>query len=539
MTAARQTEQEGDNPAVEGARLAALDSYRILDTPAEQGFDDIVLLAAEICGAPIALVNLLAQDRQWFKARFGMDGTAPPLSQSICVHVLHGPDLLIIPDLQTDPRTRSSPMVGAPSHFRFYAGTRLETPDGKPLGALCVIDTQPRPAGLTARQAHALQALGRQVMTLLELRRSALAFEARVAAGVYERSHTWRVSPHLMGVLNRDAVFEASNPAWQRVLGWSESDIASVPFFDFLHPDDVAPNRIAWEAALAGQPALGLENRYRRRNGSYCWLSWLAVPEGDKVYCTARDITAEKEQAAALGESTAALLNERQTAELREQFIAVLGHDLRNPLAALSGGTRLLLKETISERGALVLRHMQQSIVRMAGLVDNVLDFARGRLGGGLALNRTNTAALDETIQQVIRELRAAWPEREIDVALDLAVPVHCDSARVAQLLSNLLGNAVTHGAPDRPIHVAARSDDHVFELSVANSGPSIPPEAIERLFQPFFRVAAKQSQQGLGLGLFIVSEIARAHRGTMRVESDPAETRFIFRMPNQEERLS
>jgi sigma-B regulation protein RsbU (phosphoserine phosphatase) len=538
MTAGAPIGPAGDDATREQARLAALDSYGILDTQAEREFDDIVQIAAEICEAPTALVNLVARDRQWFKARLGLDGPVPPRSHSICVHVLHGPDLLIIPDLQADPRTRSNPLVGAPTYIRFYAGTRLATPQGEALGALCILDTQPRPQGLTPRQTHALQALGRQVMTLLELRRSALAFEARVAAGVYERSHTWRVSPHLMGVLNREAVFETSNPAWQRVLGWSESDIASVPFFDFLHPDDVPANRIAWEAALAGLPTLDLENRYRRRNGSYCWLSWLAVPEGDKVYCTARDITAEKEQAAALGESTAALLNERQTAELREQFIAVLGHDLRNPLAALSGGTRLLMKESVSERGALVLRHMQQSIVRMAGLVDNVLDFARGRLGGGLALHCTNTAALDETIQQVIRELRAAWPERDIEVALDLARPVHCDSARVAQLLSNLLGNAVTHGAPDRPIRVSARSDEHVFELSVANSGPSIPADAIEQLFQPFFRVAAKQSQQGLGLGLFIVSEIARAHRGTIQVESEPTETRFIFRMPNQEDLL-
>ena len=158
-------------PLSEPARLAILERYAILDTPPEQGFDDIVMLASRICGTPIALVSLVASDRQWFKARIGTDLRETPIGQSVCAHAIGQPGLLIIPDLSTDPRTRDNTLVTAAPHLRFYAGARLETGDGVALGTLCAIDTQPRPAGLTAGQAASLEALARQVVTLLELRR--------------------------------------------------------------------------------------------------------------------------------------------------------------------------------------------------------------------------------------------------------------------------------------------------------------------------------------------------------------------------------
>ena len=517
----------------QAARLAALASYDILDTPREAGFDDIALLASQFCAAPIALVSLVANDRQWFKASVGFDVCGTPLSDSVCRHALGQPGLLVIANLATDPRTRDNTLVGGPPGLRFYAGAPLETPQGEILGTLCVLDMAPRPQGLTQPQAHALAALARQVMVLLELRRSVLTMEARVADQIHERSRTWQVSPDLMGVLNADAVFEASNPAWQTMLGWSEAELGRRVFFDFLHPDDMPANRISWADALRGTPVLNLENRYRHKDGTYRWLSWVAVPEGSKVYCTGRDVTAEKAQSAALGASTAELMTERQAARLREEFIAVLGHDLRNPLASLAGGLRLLGSEVAGERATLVLRHMQQSIHRMSGLIDNVLDFARGRLGGGVALNLVQDGALADTLAHVVNELRTAWPGRTIEARLDIRHPVRCDAARIGQLLSNLLGNAVTHGAAATPIRVDASADADHFKLSVANEGAPIPAGAIAGLFQPFFRGATRASEQGLGLGLYIVSEIARAHGGTVDVASTPAETRFTFEMPN------
>jgi signal transduction histidine kinase len=233
-----------------------------------------------------------------------------------------------------------------------------------------------------------------------------------------------------------------------------------------------------------------------------------------------------------LDTSEAALLGERQSAELREQFIAVLGHDLRNPLASIDAGAKLLLKTPLNERAVTLVGLIQSSVGRMAGLIDDVLDFARGRLGGGLPLHRNGNEPLGPTLEQVVAELRMASPDRAIEAEIARCEGVYCDRARIAQLLSNLLGNALTHGAADEPIHVRASVEGSDFELSVANRGEPIPPATRERLFRPFTRASAQPNKQGLGLGLYIASEIARAHGGTLDVASTPAETRFTFRMP-------
>ena len=162
-----ETEPQGDQ-----ARIDALSAYGILDTPPEPGFDDVVLLASHICATPTALVSLVERDRQWFKARIGFDCSQTPISQSVCAHALRTDGILIIPDLTRDERTRDNTLVTGAPFIRFYAGAVLESPEGVRLGSLCVIDTVPRPAGLTATQTDMLQALARQVMTHMALRRA-------------------------------------------------------------------------------------------------------------------------------------------------------------------------------------------------------------------------------------------------------------------------------------------------------------------------------------------------------------------------------
>ncbi|CAK06496.1 ATP-binding protein [Rhizobium johnstonii] len=222
---------------------------------------------------------------------------------------------------------------------------------------------------------------------------------------------------------------------------------------------------------------------------------------------------------------------EQQTAELREEFIAVLGHDLRNPLASIAAAARILRKEKQTDRAIKVLDLMQGSVVRMSALIDNVLDFARGRLGGGISLER-RAEHLEPLLRQVIEELRFSHPDRAIEVTIAFDGPINCDSGRIGQLVSNLLGNALTHGAPDEPVRFSAATVDGRLELWIANGGAPISSDAMTRLFQPFFTGEAGTNQRGLGLGLHIASEIARAHGGTITVSSDDKETCFTFVMP-------
>jgi signal transduction histidine kinase len=230
--------------------------------------------------------------------------------------------------------------------------------------------------------------------------------------------------------------------------------------------------------------------------------------------------------------SEKALFDERETAELRDQFIAVLGHDLRNPLASIDGAARLLRKTALDERAEALVGMMQASVRRMAGLIDNVMDFARGQLGGGFDITAREELRLADGLSHVIDEFRATYPERRIEVDFQLEHAVIGDARRLGQLLSSLVGNALSHGAADAPVLVGAATDPEGFELWVSNSGPPIPPEAMARLFLPFSRASVRPNQDGLGLGLYIASEIARAHGGTLDATSNTQETRFTFRMP-------
>jgi sigma-B regulation protein RsbU (phosphoserine phosphatase) len=241
---------------------------------------------------------------------------------------------------------------------------------------------------------------------------------------------------------------------------------------------------------------------------------------------------AKSEAIAAKVLAEAGLTEELAIAELREQFIAVLGHDLRNPLASIDAGTRMLLQEELSDRAQKIVALMQGSVSRMSDLIDNVLDFARGRLGGGIAVALDAREPLEPVLQQVVDELRVGSPSRLIETSFAIDHKVYCDRSRIAQLASNLLGNALTHGAADTPIQFLASTTGEKLEISVVNGGDPIPPEAMNRLFHPFFRGDVRDSPQGLGLGLHIASEIAKAHDGTLVVASSPVETRFTFQMP-------
>jgi signal transduction histidine kinase len=228
--------------------------------------------------------------------------------------------------------------------------------------------------------------------------------------------------------------------------------------------------------------------------------------------------------------SQADLLDERRTSELREQFIGILGHDLRNPLASVDAGMRVLLKNPDSQKAPEIILAIQKSVLRMAGLVDNIMDFARGRLGGGLTVKREAKEPLTPVLEQVVAELKSAWPDIIVEVEIDIQEPVNCDRSKMGQLFSNLLGNAIMYGHQGRPVRVSARTINGVFELAVTNYGVPISDKAMDNLFKPYTR-GDRPSQQGLGLGLYIASQIAQAHGGTLKASSNVEETRFVFEM--------
>jgi hypothetical protein len=230
-----------------------------------------------------------------------------------------------------------------------------------------------------------------------------------------------------------------------------------------------------------------------------------------------------------------ALASERAERELREQFIAILGHDLRGPLTGVLAGAEYLQLPNagLNPRAASVAGRIGSSARRMSRLIDDILDFAKGRLGGGFELRLSDVHDVGEALREVVSEHQMAHPDRQLVVNIDTSHPVRCDRGRLQQLVSNLLANALIHGSPTEPISLSANIDDASITVTVTNQGEPIPEASLANIFTPFWRSSTATGRRGLGLGLFICDQIAKAHGGSLEVISSRSSgTIFAARLP-------
>lgn len=221
----------------------------------------------------------------------------------------------------------------------------------------------------------------------------------------------------------------------------------------------------------------------------------------------------------------------RAAYELHEKFGSVLGHDLRNPLAAIIAGIDILSRTPPDDKTRQIAGLMQNSAQHLNRLIDNVLDFVRGQLGGELFLER-ECAPLEPMLQRTIDIISSSCPDQRIETAFKLAYPFDGDHARIGQLLANLLGYAVSCCASAAPIRVEASDDGKEFKLIVANAGKTALPVLSEQLFQPMYFGQFPQKFLSIGVGLHVALEIARAHGGELNVTSHCGETRFTLQIP-------
>nr|WP_314529830.1 GAF domain-containing sensor histidine kinase [uncultured Pseudomonas sp.] len=228
-----------------------------------------------------------------------------------------------------------------------------------------------------------------------------------------------------------------------------------------------------------------------------------------------------------------ALLAAQEHGRLREQFVAVLGHDLRTPLSAIRMSADLLETKVEDKRSLGLISAIRNSSTRMGVLIENVLDFARGRMGGGIPVKRQLVDDLGRTVKLTLEEIQASHPNLQLIHSLDVPGAIYCDALRISQLVSNLLGNAVTHGSSAAPVSVRVYPEADELVISVANQGPPISPALMPLLFEPFTRAEAGQRGEGLGLGLYIAAQITTAHNGNLSVTSTlESGTCFTARFP-------
>ena len=363
-----------------------------------------------------------------------------------------------------------------------------------------------------------------------------LALNADLERQVIERSRErglfWELTSDLLGVLNGEGVFETSNPAWQAVLGWSQQEVGSTPIFELLHPDDHQATRLGFEQLVAGTPVLNFVNRYRCKDGSYRWLSWIGVPEEGKYYCSGRDITAEKETQLELALAQEAL-RQSQKMEAVGQLTGGIAHDFNNLLGGISASLQVL--EARLAKGKLdgVERYIgmgQNSVRRAAALTQRLLAFSRrqtldpkptdvNRLVGGMEELIRRTVGPAITLEVV--GAGGLWPTRVDASQLENSLLNLCINARDAMPDGGRLTIATANEWLDeRAAAERELAPGQYISLCVTDNGVGMSAEVMARAFDPFF--TTKPLGHGTGLGLSMVYGFVRQSGGQVRIRSKP-----------------
>jgi PAS domain S-box-containing protein len=356
--------------------------------------------------------------------------------------------------------------------------------------------------------------------------------ERKVIERTQARGRTWQVSPDLMGALNSRGYFETSNPAWKTLLGWTEEEVARMSIWELLHPDDVERTRHGFNLTQLGQPAIRFPNRYRCKDGSYRWISWVGVPEEGMVYCAGRDITEEKKAEEQL-QRAQEQLRQAQKMEAVGQLTGGLAHDFNNLLAAISGSVEVI--GALVKRGRVgeidrYLTAAQNSTRRAAALTQRLLAFSRRQT---LDPKATDVNRLVAGMEDLIRRTVGPAVELEVVGAGGLWL-TKIDPSQLESSLLNLCINARDAMAPDGgrlTIETAnkwlderaARERDlppgQYISLCVTDTGTGMSQEVIEHAFDPFF--TTKPLGEGTGLGLSMVYGFARQSGGQIRIASE------------------
>jgi PAS domain S-box-containing protein len=334
----------------------------------------------------------------------------------------------------------------------------------------------------------------------------------------------------------------------ERVKGYRADEIIGRHFSIFYPAEDVAAGKCELELEGATSTGRFEDEGWRiRKDGSRMWanvvITALRNPEGALVGFAkvTRDLTARREAEhaqRALAAERAAHAERARIQEFQERFLAILGHDLRNPLASIHVGAGVLRQRVTDPAAKRIIDRIHSSSERMSRMIGQILDLTRARLAGGLELDR-RPLDLREVIAGVVEELRPLHPSRTIEFRCP-PLPGIWDPDRLGQVFSNLVGNALAYGDPATPVTIDGRIEGRLVTVVVHNQGTPIPPELQAMIFSPFRRGredARSSKTTGLGLGLYISREVAVAHGGNIDLRSSLAEgTTFRVILPESEQ---
>ncbi len=356
--------------------------------------------------------------------------------------------------------------------------------------------------------------------------------EHQVIERAQARGLTWKLSPDLLGALNSKGYFETANPAWESVLGWTEEEVVSMSIFELLHPDDLEHTRAGFELTQVGQPALRFANRYRCKDGSYRWISWIGIPEDGYVYCTGRDITAERAAEMELAAAQEAL-RQSQKMEAVGQLTGGIAHDFNNLLTGIIGSLDIVRRRMATNRLDEIPRFMDAastSAQRGGALTHRLLAFARRQ---SLDIRPNDINRLVTNAEDLLHRTLGEHIELKCSLAPNLWT-AFTDANQLESAVLNLAINArdampdggrLTIETTNVRLDAAYTSrEDHVdpgdyVVIGVSDTGSGMPADIVAKAIDPFF--TTKPVGEGTGLGLSMVYGFAKQTRGHLRIYSE------------------
>lgn len=522
----------------EAERLRLIEASFALEASQEPAFGEIVRLAAQLADMPVAMINVVARDRQVTLASHGMphpDGIAR--DRSICAHTILGDGAMAVADARVDQRFFDLPSVLAEGGLRAYHGVPLRLGEGIAIGTLCVIDHRPR--RLADPAAAQLESLAGLVVRVLELRADTTRMR-RVALPEAAERVQLLLDGGGQGIWDWNAANGTVylSPHWRAMLGYPEAgaETGLADWLALVHPEDRERVPADMEHVSALQTgAHAVDYRMRTADGSYRWIRDRARvvrrdPVGAplRVLGSYRDVTDERREAEALraAKSAADARLERRSAELEhalaelELFASTLSHDLRAPIRACGGYAAMLAEQEtgLSAEGARMLAIMGRKTSQIGDMVESILDYLRG----GRQPLRLQSVDLHGLFGAAWSDLAPQRNGRPIEFRLGALPPCRGDERLLRQVVDNLLGNAVKYTGQRNPavIEVGGEAKAGRCQYWVRDNGIGFDPDEATRLFQPFQRLNAEFP--GLGLGLASVRRAVERINGRVSAEALP-----------------
>ncbi|HMQ05932.1 MAG TPA: response regulator [Saprospiraceae bacterium] len=540
-------------------RLKTLLAHNIIDTPQEREFDQLAEIISMICKMPIAIISLIDDKRQWYKANIGMGINEVPIEDTICQHTLVEEDLLEIENTSIDPRVSSSPHVNVSNGIRYYAGVPLTADNGYHIGTVCVLDYKPR--HLTVAQKKILKMLAELAMKLIKARsqnkKLETELESILRSNIEEKAQKIKLREseykQLFDAINLSSGIMEFNPEgiilsvnnnFLKMSGYEFDDLMGKHHNILLPEKDKELNLLFWTMLQSGKFQTGRYQRLSKDNTPF-WIQASYNPVMDlnkkikKIIKIAQDISLEIKAEKSLQEAKdlAVELNMQ-----KDQFIANISHELRTPITSILGFTELLLEEEKDKVKFHHLHTIKEASETLLHLISDILDLSK--IESGQFIIELIPFQLRESILNIISMMQEKAKRKGLQLRykVDKNVPNKLigDKHKLSQILLNLIGNAIkfsNQGSIEISVGTDSESSNDPIHLkfSVSDTGIGIDPNNLDLIFERFVQAEVHTTRQfgGTGLGLNICKHLVEMQGGSISVQSTLGKgSTFTFIIP-------